>query len=117
MVITDILGVKLKLKSRPRPQPTPRVTCNAQKQHEDEGMPHKQSDAGCLTVRGRAHSSAVGIGEHWDRPYAKGTSQSQGPSKSSKSAVQVALRGLTCEKKTKSTLVKEANLYRNEKMT
>ena len=68
-------------------------------------------------VRGMPHSGAVRVSEHWDQPYMQGTGQSRGPSKSSGSAVQVALQGLTCEKKTKSILVEGANLYSNGKMT
>ena len=69
------------------------------------------------SVRGRPHSGSVRISEHWDQPCVQGTGQSQGVSKSSRSVVQAALQGLTCEKKTKSILVKEANLYSDEKMT
>ena len=69
----------------------------------------------CLSVRGRPCSGAVGVSEHWDQPYMQGTGQSQGHSESSQSAVQAALQGLTCEKKTKSILAKGANLYSTEK--
>ena len=56
-------------------------------------------------------------GERWDQPYVQGTGQPCGVYKSSQSAAWAALQGLTCEKKTKSILVKEANLYGNEKLT
>ena len=55
--------------------------------------------------------------EHWDQPYMQGTGQPCVVCESSQLAAQVALQGLTCEKKTNSILVKEADLYSNEKMT
>ena len=63
------------------------------------------------SVRGRPHSGAVRGDEHWDRPYVQGTGQLQAVSESSESVAQAALQGLTCEKKTKSILVKAADLY------
>ena len=63
------------------------------------------------SVRGRPHSGAVGRDEHWDRPYVQGTGQPRAVSESSESMAQAALQGLTCEKKTKSILVKAADLY------
>ena len=41
----------------------------------------------------------------------QGTGQPQVVSESSESTAQAALQGLTCEKKTKSILVKAADLY------
>ena len=64
-----------------------------------------------VLVRERLHSRVVGRDEHWDRPYAQGTSQSRVVSESSESTAQAALQGLTCEKKTESILVKAADLY------
>ena len=55
--------------------------------------------------------------KHWDQPYVQGTGQPHVVCESSQSVAWAALQGLTCEKKTKSILVKEADLYRNEKMT
>ena len=63
------------------------------------------------SVRGRPCSGVVGRDEHWDQPYVQGTGQPQAVSESSESTAQVALQGLTGEKKTNSILVKAADLY------
>ena len=44
-------------------------------------------------------------------PTYRGPASLEAVSKSSESAAQVALQGLTCEKKTESILVKVADLY------
>ena len=44
-------------------------------------------------------------------PMYRGPASLEAVSKSSESVAQVALQGLTCEKKTESILVKVANLY------
>ena len=72
------------------------------------------ADSQC--VRGSPQSGVVWV-ECWDWPYIQGTSQPQVVSKSSESTAQAALQGLTCEKKTKSILVKVADLYSKWKMT
>ena len=50
-------------------------------------------------------------------PMRRGPASLKGPPSLLSQQSKWPLQGLTCEKKTKSTLVKEANLYRNEKMT
>ena len=50
-------------------------------------------------------------------PMRRGPASLEGPLSLLSQRSEQPLQGLTCEKKTKSTLVKEANLYRNEKMT
>ena len=49
-------------------------------------------------------------------PMCRGPASLKGPPSLLCQQSEWPLQGLTCEKKTKSTLVKEANLYRNEKM-
>ena len=50
-------------------------------------------------------------------PMHRGLASLEGPPSLLSQWSEQPLQGLTCEKKTKSTLVKEADLYRNEKMT
>ena len=50
-------------------------------------------------------------------PMRRGPASLEGPPSLLSQWSECPLQGLTCEKKTKSTLVKEADLYRNEKMT
>ena len=63
------------------------------------------------TVRGKAHSSAVRVGEHWDQPMHRGPASLEGPPSLLSQWSKRSLQGLTCEKKTKSILVKAADLY------
>ena len=50
-------------------------------------------------------------------PMHRGLASLEGPPSLLSQQSEWPLQGLTCEKKTKSTLVKEADLYSNEKMT
>ena len=50
-------------------------------------------------------------------PMRRGPASLEGPLSLLSQQSKQPLQGLTCEKKTKSTLVKEADLYRDEKMT
>ena len=63
------------------------------------------------SVRERLCPRVVRRDDHWDWPYVQGTGQPSAVSESSQSVAQVALQGLTCEKKTESILVKAADLY------
>ena len=68
-----------------------------------------------VIVTGALSGEALGLG--WFGlstgidPMYKGPASLEAVSKSSESVAQVALQGLTCEKKTESILVKAANLY------
>ena len=59
----------------------------------------------------RSGSVSAGI-----NPMHRGLASLKGPLSLLSQQSEWPLQGLTCEKKTKSTLVKEASLYRNEKM-